>query len=198
MRVWPFLIVALPLVAVAAPRTKGKVVRVERARVASAIPRICDVRNEDGGICFGPKPEVGDIVSVLTETRVIAEVRVTETQDYLPRGGAGGACPGLHAIKVELLRGAFDPDSQTVGVVDRDLDIRTARKLPRSRHPESPNRRPEESVQIAIDRQNDGVADILVVQSDCDGQGQLCLDEWARVDKKMVRVQQTNFTNCGF
>jgi hypothetical protein len=198
MRVWPVL-VAAPLllgaaVSDAAPRTRGKYVRVERTRTATSIPRVCEVRDASGGVCFGPAPMIGDIVTLLSEQRVIAEIRVTDSQEYATRGAA---CPGLYNIKVELMRGDFDPDESTIGIVDRDLDPRAARKVTRAEHPASPSGRPNESVQIAVDREGDGVADILVVQSDCDGQGQLCLDEWARVDRKMVRVVQTNFSNCG-
>jgi len=197
MRVWPFLVaapLALGAMADAAPRTKGKVVRVERSRATGDVPRVCEVRALEGGVCFGPAPIVGDIVTVLSEQRVIAEVRVTESQEYATRGSS---CPGLYTIKVELVRGNFDADESTIGIVDRDLDPHAARKLSRGDQPESPSGRAGESVQIAVDREGDGIADILVVQSDCDGTGQLCLDEWARVDRKMVRVVQTNFSNCG-
>jgi hypothetical protein len=51
---------------------------------------------------------------------------------------------------------------------------------------------------VGFDRDGDHIADIILSQSSCDGSGSMCIEEWLRVEGRMVRVHQVNFQTCGF
>lgn len=185
----------------AAPRAKGKVIRIERARGSAAIPRVCDVRGDTGGTCLGTQPVVGEIVTVLDENGVIAEVRIIEATAFST--GSTNNCQSLWSIKTESVKGDLASiPLRTIGVVDPEVDPRKGRMLPRDQFPPPPSGRSDEQVVVAIDRDGDRSSDIVLTQSQCDGAspvpGGSCIDEWARVNGRMVRVQQTNFATCGF
>ena len=185
--------------AFAGPRAKGKVVRVERSRGTAAIPRVCDIRGDRSGTCLGSEPMVGEIVSVLDETGVLAEVRITEATAFAT---GVGTCTSLWNIKTDVVRGDVSSiPLRTIGVVDPQIHPRRGRNLTREQFPPSPSGRPDDQVVIAVDRDGDGAADILMTQTACDGAGASsgsCLDEYANMNGRMVRVHQTNFATCGF
>jgi hypothetical protein len=199
------LVGAMVLPAVAAPRAKGKgkgrVVRVERARGSAVTPRVCDVRADKAGTCIGTEPSIGELVTVLDENGVIAEVRITEATPFSTGGTA--SCTSLWNIKSEVVRGDMSAiPLRTIGVVDPEIHPRKGRMLGRDQFPASPSGRNDEQVVVAVDRDGDREADIVLTQTACDSSSGLpggsCLDEWARVNGHMVRVQQTNFAVCGF
>ena len=192
---------ALAVPAIGAPRARGKVVRVERQRGTAMTPRVCDVRADRAGTCLGPEPAIGELITVLDETGVIAEVRITEATAF-STGGAS-ACQSLWNIKTEVVRGDLTSiPLRTIGVVDSDVHPRKGRMLPKEQFPQPPSGRSDEQVVVAVDRDGDREADIVLTQNTCDGSGPVpggsCIDEWARVNGRLVKVQQTNFASCGF
>lgn len=195
------LVAAVVTTAAAAPRSHGKVVRVERQRAASSPPRICEVHTDASGVCFGAEPLVGDVVMVMDENGVIAETKISEATPF--RTGGTGTCNALWNIKSELLRGDLtNVSARNFGVVDAEIHPQKGRILDKDKLAlPSPSGDPNDVVMIVVDRDGDRTPDIIVAQSNCDNQNQAgagsCLDAWSRVKGKMVRVQQTNFATCG-
>jgi hypothetical protein len=195
------LVGAIALPATGAPRVRGKVVRIERARGTAATPRVCDVRADKGGTCLGSEPVIGEVVTVLDETGVIAEVRIVEAAAFST--GGTNPCLSLWNIKTEVVRGDLASiPMRTIGIVDPEVHPRKGKMLPKEQFPSPPSGRSDEQVVVAVDRDGDRTADILLTQNQCDGTspipGGSCIDEWARVGGRMIRVQQTNFATCGF
>ena len=192
------LVVALMATAAAAPRPRGKVVRVERKRGNNVVPRICDVQPDRTGNCFGDEPKPGDIVTLLDETGITGEVRITEVVQFALAGRASKGCEGLWSIKHEVLRGDLsNVGARTMGVVDPAMHPRNGRLIPKDQlQPSSGST--DEVPQIGIDRDGDHVADLILSQSSCGGSGSMCIEEWLRVEGRMVRVHQVNFQTCGF
>ncbi len=185
--------------AAAAPRPpKGKVVRVERQRAANTPPRICEIHIDGAGVCFGAEPMTGDLVMVMDENGVVAETKITEAKPF--QTGASQVCMALWNVKSELVRGDLTGVStRNFGVVDAEIHPQKGRVHPKD-NVASPSGDASDVVMIAVDREGDRTPDIIVVQSNCDGTSQgggACLDAWARVKGRMVRVQQTNFATCG-
>lgn len=198
-RLWCVVLVgAVALPAVAAPR--GRVVRVERTRATSFAPRICEVRTDQTGMCLGARPEIGDLVSVIDESGVVAQVRVTETSEY-PPGSQTATCEGLWGIKSELVRGDLSViPIRGIGVLHPEVHPRKARVIPREQFPPAPSGRSDEQTIAAVDRDGDRVADIVVTQSTCGGSapgGGPCLDQYAQLGGRMVHVYQINLATCG-
>ena len=178
----------------------GKVVRVERARGVGSTPRVCDVRPSGAGTCIGSAPIPGEIIVVLDENGVLAQVRILDATGYSTGGPI--ACDHLWAIKTELVRGDLTNVAQrAVGVVDPAVQPRKARVLAKERYPSPPSGKVDEHVVVAVDRDGDHEADILLTQSSCDGSGSFvggaCIDQYNRVDGRLVRVQESSFANCG-
>jgi len=185
--------------ALAAPRAKGRVIRVERSRGTAAVPRVCDIRGDRSGTCIGTEPLVGEIVSVLDESGVLAEVKITEAT---PFATGAGSCTSLWNIKTDLVRGDVSSiPIRTIGIVDPQIHPRRGRNLAREQFPPPPSGRADDQVVVAVDRDGDRVADIVLTQSACEGSSAptgTCLDEYANMNGRMVRVHQTNFASCGF
>jgi len=192
---------AFALPAAGAPRAKGKVIRVERQRGTAVTPRVCDVRADKAGTCLGPEPQIGEVITVLDENGVIAEVRIVEAVAFST--GGSNACQSLWNIKTEVVRGDLTTiPLRTIGVVDPEVHPRKGRMMPKEQFPLPPSGRSDEQVVVAVDRDGDRTADIVLTQNACDGtnavQGGSCIDEWARVNGRLIKVQQTNFATCGF
>jgi hypothetical protein len=138
---------------------------------------------------------------VLDEQGVIAEVRITEALAFAT--GASASCQSLWNIRTELIRGDLGTlPVRTIGIVDPEIHPRRARMLPKEQFPPSPSGRIDEQVVVAVDRDGDRAADLVLTQSLCDGvtpiPGGSCIDEYALINGRMLRVQQTNFASCGF
>lgn len=200
-RLWCLVLVgALALPAIAAPRAKGRVVRVERSRSTAAVPRICEVRTDHTGMCLGPRPAAGDMISVIDETGVVAQVRITEIETY-PAGSTTPSCDGLWGIKSELVRGDLSViPIRGIGLLATDVHPRKARVMPSDQFPPPPSGRSDEKTLAAIDRDGDRDADVVVTQSTCGGTSSAgpCLDQYARMGGgRMVHVYQINLATCG-
>jgi hypothetical protein len=186
--------------ALAAPG--GRVVRVERSGGQIVVrPRLCQIRG-DGGTCIGDEPKPGQAVVVLDDHRVVSEVQVGEARATLP------GCDNLWTIKTRALRG-ITPDGDKLGVIDPLINPSRARVVDKS-NLASPSGQPGDEVWHAIDRDGDGVADILVIRYTCDvagrpvaGASTFCIDIWARAGQgdgrgpgKLSRMTQLNFGTC--
>ncbi|MGE0868386.1 MAG: hypothetical protein AB7P03_07490 [Kofleriaceae bacterium] len=196
---WLFLVCAIAPAA-AAPRTKGRVVRIERAHAEAFVPRLCMVQSDDTGTCFGPAPSAGDRVAVMDESGIVAEVKIVS----LTAMSMGATqCTSLWRVKTEMLRGTAGALSiGSLGVIDPLIDARErkARMVPQDQLPPHPGGNTSERVVAAIDRDSDDRADIVLTQSSCDavaGRGMgMCFDEWSRVRGNLIRVAQLNLAAC--
>jgi hypothetical protein len=188
------LVGALCSMAIAAPH--GKVVRVER-QVASAVldPSLCQFQAHDGtGLCLGTV-KTGDIVVLLSTDAVVGEVRVDEAKPTKP------ACPLLQNIKGTLMKGtlAGGNNGNVLGIVGGGIDRSHGRMVADPSTTPSPNGR--DLVRAAVDRDGDGVADIVMTQSQCDPtstSSEVCFDMWATANtsRTMRQVQHVNLQNC--
>lgn len=193
------LLVLVPIAATAAPRTRGKVVRVERARGGKVPPKVCDIRSDRWGTCLGSQPEVGDVVTILDEGGIIASARIIEVAPYTSNSNTQ-PCETVWNVRTEVVRGDLaSMTMRTIGLVDRELHPDRAHMITRDRFPPPPSGRDEDAVVVAVDRDGDRTADLVITQSQCEGSpGGPCIDQWSRVGGKMIRVAQTNFASCNF
>lgn len=180
--------------AVAGP--SGRVVRVERVGAGAPIsPRLCEVRG-DTGTCIGDEPQPGQMVLVLDERHVVAEVQIVEA------AGVMASCANLWSVKTRAVRGVAT-DAEGIGVIDPSVDPSRARVLDQHHLPPSPSGLPGDEVWRAIDRDGDGAADILITRYSCDaagkpvaGGGASCINVWSRAGAKLTRTTQLNFARC--
>jgi hypothetical protein len=188
------LVGAMALTAWASPR--GRVVRIERSRtVSNVIPILCELRQDMSGMCVGgTSPQIGDVVLVVDETHMIAEVRITSAQRLSQK------CDTRWSVSGEILRGdmAQAQRRKSIGLIDSTLDRRGTRRIDEKNIP-SPNGDPDGSVGLGVDRDGDGIADLVVTQSRCQAQsggGNECIELWTKRDKGMTRAWTTNLRNC--
>ena len=192
------LVGAMALTAWAGPG--GRVVRIERARATNApIPILCELRSDMSGMCVGASPQVGDTVLVVDEAQTIAEVRISKTQQLSAK------CDTVWSVEGELLRGDMSQAQRrkSIGLIDATLDRRGTRRVDEDKIV-SPSGEPEVRVGLGVDRDGDGVADIVVTQSRCEGQqtpggagNNECIDIWTkRGGKGMTRAWSTNLRHC--
>ena len=181
--------------AAAAAGPDGRVVRVERAAGTRAAPRLCEIHGDTGN-CVGEEPRPGQIVTVLDEHHVVAEVKIMDVASY------SAACPVLWTVKTRVIHGS-PGDSDGAGMIDAGLDPARARLLDRGHLPPSPSGSSDEEVWRAVDRDGDGAADIVITRFGCDsanrpvpGGPAFCMDVWARTGARMTRTTQLNFARC--
>lgn len=195
-----FVLASVPAAGSAAAAPNGRVVRVVRAGDSrSTAPRLCDIRG-DSGTCIGEQPRSGQHVMVLDEHRVVAEVQIVEASTMI------ASCQSVWTVKTRPIHGVAT-DSDGIGVIDLRLDPSRARVLEKARNPASPSGHPGDEVLRAVDRDGDGIADILITRYSCDVSGKpsaapspSCIDIWARTGAqsggKLVRASQLNFAPC--
>ena len=186
----------------AAAAPSGRVVRVERAGGPSTRPpMLCQVRG-DGGNCVGDEPHAGQIVTVLDDHHVVAEIQVVEAKVTLP------GCENLWTIKTRVVRGVVT-DGDRIGVIDAGVNPSRAHLVDKA-NLASPSGPPGDEVWHAIDRDGDGTADIVSTRYSCDAAGRpvigattFCLDIWSRGAgrlahgaSKLNRTTQLNFATC--
>jgi len=193
------LVSALALSAEAAPRSKGKVVRVERRRGVTAIPRLCVVMDDSKALCFGAEPQANEMITVLDQTGVIGEARIVAATTF--PGGVVLTCKVVWPITVAVVRGDLTKvQGQAVGVIDGDLDPRRARLFSEDALPASPMGTSEKVV-LAIDGNADGAADLEFTEYRCNGaqagHGK-CFAEWMRHGGQLTRVLDLDLSACGF
>jgi len=179
----------------------GRVVRIERERVAAdAAPLVCDIYESLRGLCIGRLPRNGELLTIVDEARLIAQVTISKVElDPSQR------CDGLWSVAVEVLHGDLSQrSSDRIGVIDGVGDPRGLRKLEASEIGGSPSGNSEEVPILAIDRNGDRRPDVVVTKYPCDVNGhpaqsapEHCLDVWSRRNTgTFARTSQTNLTAC--
>jgi hypothetical protein len=189
LRITCAVVVALAVPAIAAPR--GKVVRIERARTFPLVtPVICfQVQTDGTGLCVGPQPKQGDVIVLVDETQVLAEVRI----DTMTKAMA--TCDAVWQVSGSVIKGDVNAGrrTKTMGLIDAGIDRNAARRVPEDKIPKPA---PDTRVEIGIDRDGDGQADMLVAQGSCPGIGNECIEFWSRRPKGLERVWSSNLRVC--
>jgi hypothetical protein len=160
------LVAATLQVAGAEPPRSGKVVRVERrARTTATVPRWCDVSaDDDSAVCRGPRPAVGDTISIVGQQGIVAELRIVEVV------GEAATCRLLWKVRARVVRGDLGATGGAIGLVDPTLDQRS-RLLPPEQVTKSPSGRSDDEIQFGIDRNGDGRPDVIGIQYTCNDAG---------------------------
>jgi len=194
-RAFVMVVVATVLGTAAAGPRAGKVVRVERRSHSNAIvPRWCDVSaDEDAGTCRGPRPAIGDTITVVGQTGILAEIRIAEVDET--------TCNLMWKIRGRVVRGDFSAAAAWAAVVDPTIDARS-RLMAAERLP-SPSGRHTDEVQFAIDRDGDGDEDIVGTSFVCDDSGQAdpnaggdCYEVFTRSGPELVKAHPTLLPSC--
>lgn len=203
------------LSAEAAPRRPGRVVRVERPRLAPPEPiHLCMVANpgESRMTCYGKAaPEPGSRFALIDESGVRGRVVVREsTRSSVDACQLGTA----HDVVIE----SVDPGQPTTAgggsssyyiVAVRGVEIAERGRLLRDLPIRPPSGRASENVWTIIDRDGDGEADMLGTAFDCSAEvtdlpaarpGQrldtVCIDYWSRDAAEWSQVGRDVFFNC--
>jgi hypothetical protein len=185
----------------AAPR--GRVVRVERS-VASVVPRICAMgggARSGQNLCFG-EPHDGDRIAVidLAEKRVRGEF-VIEAVTEATELSSLNLCisTGVRSVRGSYASGV-EEGGHIIGLRGAKLNRRVARVLS---NVAAPSGRADEQVELAIDADGNGQADLLLTQYVCDGDGApaaggegRCFDTYMEQRGGMRRVQQDILRAC--
>lgn len=184
--------IALCLVcSTAAAGPRGRVQRVEGPGPVG--PTLCTITdNATRATCIGGEPRVGQTLTVVGTGAVLGEIEIRGTGRH-PEG-----CPIWHDVETRPVRGAMpDPGvfDMAVGVRAPGLDPVAARTFEMFKTiAEAPD---GEEPFKAVDRDGDGVADIVVTRGDCTpAESDKCLHVWTRVRKHLVQTAQLSFTRC--
>lgn len=204
---------ALAVPAAAAPRRAGRVVRVERPRLAAPDPvHLCMVANpaESRMTCYGKSPpEPGSRFALLDEGGVRGRVIVREaTRSSVDACQLGTA----HDVVIETEDGTLTAGSSAASyyiVAVRGVEVGERGRLLRDLPVRAPSGRSTENVWTIIDRDGDGEADLLGTAFDCAAEvhdlpaartGQrldtVCIDYWSRDAAEWTQVGRDIFFNC--
>lgn len=155
-------------------KRKGKVVRVERSRLAGGgNPRLCtNVQPTGSATCFVVPPQVGEIGQVLDDSGWKASVRVTAVTPVV----SGCSTPSNFEVSIEVRSGDISQltyNTQPVLVFDWQTSPRSkAFNQYYGGYGQSPvpipGQRPGEMLLGAIDDEADGTADYIVSWYYCD------------------------------
>ncbi len=189
----------LLIAAVAAAGPTGKVVRIERPRAnPKSAPLLCEVKGDLRGTCIGRTPKIGEIVMIVDETSVVAEVEIRKFDAY------SSHCDVLWNITTDLRKGNVGTVSshRVIGVADPTLSS-SVRRVPES-DVHGVTNSSDEKIITAIDRDGDSQPDIVLTAYRCDASGNAsstptddCIDIWSREQGKMKRTSQTRVAACG-
>lgn len=202
------LATALP--ADAAPKRKGKVVRVERPRgLSKRVLRLCPLplADESQGTCYGSAPAVGEVGHAYDyDGRYIGQLSVLATApstEFVCHHGTAfdfryhftpnlkGKSGASFGIAIFGLTG--DPTRATLITDSSKLPNPTANK---NAHP-----------WMGMDRDGEGTADMLVSAYECTDIASLprtppasseayCLDYWTNDGRSWRKVRQDTFLTC--
>lgn len=190
------------VVAVAQAEPRGRVVRVERAPAVTA-PRYCSMAADAGRrVCFG-RPFEGEHVAVIdTVKRTVRGDFVIESieddLEYMSRGLCVAA--GAYAVKGRFASGAPDRTTELIGL--RGLKLgKQARVLAGGVQP--PSGRADERVELAVDADGDGRADVALTRYPCDPAGNprsgsegICYDVYVAERGRLSRTSQDVVGAC--
>ncbi len=146
----------------------GRVVRVERHATRDVgTPRYCTVSagNETTAQCSGRVVEAGEIVTVMSESAVIGQLRVIHVT---PDQACGQVANWIVEGEWSPVPGAATTNETLGGVVDGGLDPRRAHLVAID---VSPSGRQTDQEFSAIDSDGDGTADLMFDHYACDAQG---------------------------
>lgn len=186
----------------------GRVLKIERPRSSPvSAPLLCEIKSDLRGTCIGRTPRIGEVVMVVDESTVVAEVEIRKFDPY------STSCDVLWNITTEIRRGNIGPgrSSRAIGVADPAIQSERVHKLADSDVQSSaPSGNTEEKVMAAIDRDGDRQADIMLTTYKCDSNGTAslsggddCIDIWGRdvprdgsSTGKMRRTSQSRLGVC--
>ncbi len=170
---------------------RGKVVRVERERTFPMVtPVLCVQMQADGsGLCIGPQPKTGDSVILVDETQVLAEIKIDGATKAMPN------CDSVWSVTGSVIKGDVTAGkrNKSIGLIDANVSKTGARRVPESK---TTKPAPDSRVEIAIDRDGDGTADVVASEATCPGVGGECIEFWTRRPKGLERVWTANLRIC--
>ncbi len=193
MRLASLVVVGLASVAGAPARATptGKIVRVERPVYSTGL-RFCSVKmtgDRHPPSCVGTlPPRVSDKIAVMDETRMVAELRVSEVRSR-------SVDCGLWEIAFVPISGSVPDGDDVYGIIGGDIKpkghvvlARTPTKLPGIGE--------QDRVGLLFDREGDGVFDIAVSYREC-ANSEFCIAIWQRVNEAFVEVSLLqNLQHC--
>ena len=170
---------------------RGRVVRIERTRTVPLVtPVLCvQMMNDGSGLCIGPQPKPGEVIVVVDEATVLAEIKVDGAAKAMPN------CDSVWQVTGSVLRG--DPTAgrrnKSIGLIDGIVDRQAARRVPDAKVARPA---PDSRVEIGIDRDGDGIADVVAAEATCPGVGGECIEFWTRRAKGLEKVWSANLRIC--
>jgi hypothetical protein len=186
----------------AAPR--GRMVRVERD-VAAAVPRICLMgAGGDSHVCLG-QPRPGERIAVFSpsEPRMRGELVIDTVTDATALS-SGGLCisGGAATVKGWYAAGSAGDDNVT-GLRGARVNPDISRVLSGVK---APSGRDDERVDLAVDADGNGSADLVVTAYSCTAEGApaqgagpdapRCLDTYTIQRGKLRRAHQDIVRSC--
>ena len=168
----------------AAPRRKGKVVRIARTEPAvSTSLRFCQLHDLDVGTC--PREvRVGEVGWVLDADGTYGQASITEASPFVDACGT----PTTWNVTIDMSQlTRRDYSYSALLVLDHPLSD-ASRLLPTSQAP--PAGRPGELVSQVLDDDGDGQGDVMITAFPCDERGRpaqgfaithTCTDYWLEV-----------------
>jgi hypothetical protein len=178
----------------------GRVVRVERDRNLRAVPRLCDLDTTlGGGLCIGA-PTPGDLVALIDHERglAIGEFRI----DTAAVAADPWTCTDL-VYKVTGTLVAGDPIAiaeapRVIGLRNLPIERRAVRVLKDQLAPHT-----HERAELALDTNNDGRTDYMLVRYVCDDTGhasasdhRICFDSYLARAGRLERAHQDIVALC--
>jgi hypothetical protein len=182
----------------------GKVVRVERKSSANiGTPRYCTLQPPElkSGWCFGPKVEVGEVMTIVAPKQAAA-LRIKTAQPYPNCNQAGPQMIWQVEGETEGDAKAIarNPYGTYVGVVDGGLDWRRSRLVAIDA---SVSGRATDLEPAGFDRDGDGRPDLAFDHYTCDAQGNPsqmatanCYEFWADNGHGWKRVRVDVVGGC--
>ncbi len=149
-------------------KRRGKVVRVERTRLAGVgKPRTCGNVRPDAATCYGSPPEVDEIGTVVDDTGQKGTVRVLSVTP-MPDG-----CGNSVSWEIQTAPQSGDLSAATYTwalLFDVDTTTRT-RVMYNNGNIPVPSNRPGENLWYAFDHDTDDIADFMITYYSCDATG---------------------------
>jgi hypothetical protein len=185
------IVVALTMIQPASATPRGRVVRVERTRTVPLFtPVLCvQMMNDGSGLCIGPQPKPGETIVVVDENQVLAEIKVDGSTKAMPN------CDSVWSVTGSVMRG--DPTqgrrNKSIGLIDGTVDRQQSRRIPENKVPKPSE---DSKVEIGIDRDGDGKADVIASEATCPGVGGECIEFWTRRAKGFEKVWSANLRIC--
>lgn len=172
---------------------KGQVVRVERSGVTRiSRPLMCNFEGNGGtSLCYGLAPRVGAVGVVFDGERRLGLAVVTSTTSE------PSACPVSSGWNYQHApRGAPVRADGAWIVFDAGLDLERAAVVPSS-DPSLPQERSNWGPWLAVDRDGDALADLVVYTNSCDHVAGTCFEHWvADRARRWQRVRTDVYRSC--